>query len=212
MAEIHTVASLGYRKYDPSIEGTGAAYFPDYQDPSDGHQREAEGVVEPGGLPDCRIADRPGYRENASGILEDTAVETMGADGESCGEEGKRYGEGLRPGKRLYEFAEIQPQEQISYETADIVECAVAVPAGFAPKGILCKVGDAGRSVNDFRGASCPLADEWYDGREDPDAQKQQQFFFPCLFGPWREERHDQIYAQQHIYEPKVPGRIVEVE
>ena len=66
-----------------------------------------------------------------------TAEKTKRANSETSEEEGKSDGKRLFPRQFPYELPEIQSQQHIAREAAQIVEYPVGIPAGLSPERIL---------------------------------------------------------------------------
>ena len=212
MTQVHPVTGLADGKQHFFVELAAGPDLPEQQDPADGHERNAEGVVEPRSLPQGGQAHGALYREYAAAIGPDPAEEAHGAHGESRQEHGQRDAQRLLPGQLTHEFAEIQSQQQIAHETAQVIKHPVGVPAGFAPKGILGRIRDARGAVNDRRRAARPLPDEGDERRKQPDEKVHLQFPFPYFLRPGRQQRHNQVQAHQHVHEPQMPRRVIEIE
>ena len=212
MTQIHPVTRLGDREQDLPVEAAFSLDLAEEKDPADAHKRHAEGIVEPRPLPKCGKADRAFHRKDAVTICPDPAEEARRAKRESGEENGYGDGERLLPGQFAHELAEIQPQQQVAYKAADIVEDPVSVPAGLAPKRISGRIRNAGRAVDDGGRAAHPLPDQRNHRGKQPDSQIDLQLLLPHLLGPRRKERHHEVHADKHIDKPHMPCRIIEVQ
>lgn len=123
VAEVHSVAGLG----DGHKCAARSLELAEEHHPSDGHQCHADGVVVPRCLPAYGIVHRPFEGEGIC-RLEHAQEETAEADHKA--QQPHRQTDGQRPAPRQFghELAEIQPQQQVADETADIVERAISVP------------------------------------------------------------------------------------
>ena len=193
MAQEHSITGLGDRKENLVKESSARFDLPEEKNPRDGHQGHADGVVQPRPFPQRGQAHGTFDGKHAFGIGPNPRQESSAANGEAPQEGRDGNGQGLTPGQLAHEFAEIQSQQQIPDETAQIIEHPVGVPAGLAPQGILGRIGDAGRAVNHRRRAARPLADQRDQRGEQPDAQIDLQFLLPHFFRPRRQQRHDQV-------------------
>ena len=117
-----------------------------------------------------------------------------------------------RPAVVGQEPAQIQPHQQIPYKTAHIIEQAERIPGCLSPQGEqrLCR--QPVRSLDKGRLSPGPLPDKGDERGKKPDAQVYLQLPPGHFFRPGRKQRHHKIKANQHVHEPQMSGRIVEVK
>ena len=195
------------------VESSVRADLPDQQQAADGDKHRPERVVAQGGFPPDPRRQVAAEREHAARRGVDPVQEPASGDGEAREQRRQGHGKRLLPRQFPHEFAEIQAQQEIADESAEIVEDAVVVPAGLSPERILRRLGDAARSVGHCKlSARGPVAHEGDQGGQQPENQEESQFLPPHFLRPGREQRHQQVQPGDHVHEPEVSGRVVEVQ
>ena len=211
MAQVHAVASLGDRQHNGRPEAGLPVELAEYQHPGNCHERNAEAVVQPRCFPLRSQSYRSRGRENASAILQDTPQEAHYPYRKPGGKGWNRDGESLFPAQRPDEAAQVQANQQVAYHAAEVVEQAIGVPAGLAPKGILRDVRYARWAIDHRSQAAKPAADERNQGSEKPYPEIELQFLATDLLRPRGKKGHQQIEPEQHVNKPQVAGGVVEI-
>ena len=117
-----------------------------------------------------------------------------------------------RPAVVGQEPAQVQPHQQVSHESAHVIEQAERIPGGFSPQGEqrLCR--QPVRSLDKGRLSPGPLPDKGDERGKQPDAQVYLQLPPGHFFRPGGKQRHHKIKADKHVHKPQVSGRIIEVK
>ena len=179
------------------------------QHQAQGCQKNREAAEENGRFPVNGQRQAARKRKSARGFGE--LEKKAGNDGQKAQQEHHPAQAG-HPSRILHVFPDIEPQQQIADEPAQVVECAEGVPGGLPPER---EQGGRRQSVGRLdqrRLSPCGGPDGGNERGKNPDAQIHGEFLPGNVLRPGRQHRHHQIDARQHIDKPKMACRIIEVE